>query len=310
MISVIIPTYNRAHLIGETLDSILAQTFQNWECIIVDDYSTDNTDEVISNYMRVDKRFSYYKKPNHLLKGPSASRNFGLTKAKGDYINWFDSDDLMHPEKMETDLKMINSGNYDFTISQSKFFTGDGAEPMKEFWNDKLWSEEPINDFILKNIGWGVNSPLWKKKSINNKKLFFDNELVTADDFFYHINALWHLLKPKVYCKSVVFLREHNQRLNQFKVKSPFKLKVFSILLKNANELKLNDHTVGYLSKAYVAQFSKLLRAKELKKAKFYKKEAKSLLSEKHQSEINNLYYKGIFYKLFNKGYKYLKYDE
>ena len=99
MISVVIPTYNRAHLIGETLDSIMAQTYPDWECIIIDDHSTDSTDDIINTYLFKDPRFSYYKKPKQLPKGPSASRNYGLTKASGDYINWFDSDDLMHPEK-------------------------------------------------------------------------------------------------------------------------------------------------------------------------------------------------------------------
>ena len=69
LVSVIIPTYNRAHLIGETLDSVLAQTYQNWECIIVDDGSSDDTDEVIGEYVKKDNRFKYYHRPDEHLPG-------------------------------------------------------------------------------------------------------------------------------------------------------------------------------------------------------------------------------------------------
>lgn len=68
LVSIIIPTYNRAHLIGETLDSVLAQTYINWECIIVDDRSTDDTKEVIDSYLYGDVRFSYFKRPEKYFK--------------------------------------------------------------------------------------------------------------------------------------------------------------------------------------------------------------------------------------------------
>ena len=67
LVSIIIPTYNRAHLIGETLDSVLAQTYQNWECIIVDDGSSDNTDDVVNDYVKKDPRFKYYYRPDEHL---------------------------------------------------------------------------------------------------------------------------------------------------------------------------------------------------------------------------------------------------
>ena len=63
LISIIIPTYNRAHLIGETLDSILVQTYPNWECIVVDDGSTDTTADVMREYIKKDNRFQYHQRP-------------------------------------------------------------------------------------------------------------------------------------------------------------------------------------------------------------------------------------------------------
>src|SRR6187431_937929 len=95
VISIIIPTYNRANLIGETLDSILAQTYQNWECIIVDDGSDDNTEEVVNSYVKKDSRFQYHQRPHDRPRGGNAARNYGFELSKGEFVNWFDDDDVM-----------------------------------------------------------------------------------------------------------------------------------------------------------------------------------------------------------------------
>ena len=78
LISIIIPTFNRAHLILHTLESIKNQTYNEWECIIVDDGSTDNTEDVLKKYIDTDSRFRYFKRPLNHTKGPSSCRNFGF----------------------------------------------------------------------------------------------------------------------------------------------------------------------------------------------------------------------------------------
>ena len=83
----IIPTYNRAHLIGETLDSVLAQTYQHWECIIVDDGSSHNTDRVVSEYVKKDSWFKYYHRPDEHLPGGNGARNYGFKMSQGKFIN-------------------------------------------------------------------------------------------------------------------------------------------------------------------------------------------------------------------------------
>ena len=90
MFSIIIPTYNRAHLISKGIDSVIAQTFENWELIIVDDGSTDNTKELIASYQEKDARIRYIYQENSER---SAARNNGIDKAKGNYICFLDSDD-------------------------------------------------------------------------------------------------------------------------------------------------------------------------------------------------------------------------
>jgi glycosyltransferase involved in cell wall biosynthesis len=104
--SVIVPTYNRGHLIGKTIESILGQTYRNFEVIVVDDGSTDNTEEVVRKYLG--PSFFYYR----LEHGErSVARNFGTSKARGEYINWFDSDDIMLPHHLEELARIINERN-------------------------------------------------------------------------------------------------------------------------------------------------------------------------------------------------------
>jgi len=117
LVSIIIPTYNRAHLIGETLDSVLAQTYQHWECIVVDDGSTDNTSELLKDYCAKDARFQYHQRPFDRPKGGNSCRNYGFELSKGDLIQWFDSDDLMYPKLLDLKLDKFNADSkIDFIV--------------------------------------------------------------------------------------------------------------------------------------------------------------------------------------------------
>jgi len=102
-ISVIVPTYNRADIISETIGSVLNQTYQNFEIIVVDDGSIDNTREIIVNIN--DPRIKYIYQENA---GPSAARNNGIKNAQGEYVAFLDSDDIWLPEKLEKQVNIIN----------------------------------------------------------------------------------------------------------------------------------------------------------------------------------------------------------
>ncbi|MCM4158773.1 glycosyltransferase family 2 protein [Antarcticibacterium flavum] len=95
-ISIITPTYNRAHLLPRMLDSIINQNYANWELVIADDGSKDNTEEVVLNYK--DSRIRYFKSDN---RGATVQRNFGVSKATGDYIIFLDSDDWVEKDWLE-----------------------------------------------------------------------------------------------------------------------------------------------------------------------------------------------------------------
>ncbi|GHC59996.1 glycosyltransferase family 2 protein [Ulvibacter litoralis] len=104
LVSIIIPSFNREALIGRTIDSILDQTYSNWECIIVDDGSTDNTKSILKEYCKKDSRIQYFDRPNIKPKGANSCRNFGFEKSKGSYLQWLDSDDLLSSNKLELQI--------------------------------------------------------------------------------------------------------------------------------------------------------------------------------------------------------------
>jgi len=113
-VSIIMPSYNTAKYIAESIDSVINQTHTNWELIIVDDCSTDNTDEIIKPYLE-DSRIKYLK--NEKNSGAAVSRNYALREAKGKWIAFLDSDDIWYPEKLEKQIDFMMKNNYSFSYT-------------------------------------------------------------------------------------------------------------------------------------------------------------------------------------------------
>lgn len=139
--SVIIPTYNRAKFIEETVKTVLAQTFTGFEIIVVDDGSTDHTEEVIRNAFGDQERVRYFKKQNEER---GAARNFGLKKASGTFAVFFDSDDLMKKDYLQTLYEVIaGDDTVEFLAAKYNFLTEKGVEKnapvhsLKEGWYDR-----------------------------------------------------------------------------------------------------------------------------------------------------------------------------
>lgn len=123
LISIIMPSYNTGAYIADTIGSVLAQTYTNWELIIVDDCSRDHTDEIVASF--ADDRIRYLK--NEKNSGAAVSRNRGLREAKGRYIAFLDSDDLWEPEKLETQLAYMKERGYAFTYTDYRIKNHDGT---------------------------------------------------------------------------------------------------------------------------------------------------------------------------------------
>ncbi|EPR74699.1 glycosyl transferase [Winogradskyella psychrotolerans RS-3] len=163
LISIIIPTYNRRSLIGETLDSILAQIYQNWECIVVDDGSTDGTEELVKAYCDKDHRFQYHQRPSTHLPGGNGSRNYGFEISNGEYINWFDSDDIMCDDKLQLQMTSLETTNYNYSVCQTLVFEGN-VDNILGLRHEHITSEKPLLDFIKGDMSFFTPSPLFKKR--------------------------------------------------------------------------------------------------------------------------------------------------
>lgn len=118
LVSIVTPNWNCGKYVSETIRSVQAQTYQNWEMIIVDDCSTDGSDKVIESMMANDGRIRLLK--NEKNSGAAVSRNYALREAKGRWIAYLDSDDLWAPEKLEMQLGFMVSGGYSFSYTEYK----------------------------------------------------------------------------------------------------------------------------------------------------------------------------------------------
>jgi len=175
--SVIIPTYNRAHLVGRAIQSVLNQTYQDFELIIVDDASTDNTEDVIKEFQQKDNRIIYLKHDQN--KGGSAARNTGIKISKGKYIAFLDSDDEWFPEKLEKQMNYIQSSNYGFMYCN--MIINDKTNNTKK--NLKIDFKDDIFIDLLKNGSGICTSALLVKQSLLEKVGGFDESLPSYQDY-------------------------------------------------------------------------------------------------------------------------------
>lgn len=206
LISIIIPTYNRGHLIEETLNSIICQTYKNWECIIVDDGSNDESVNLISDFVERDMRFYYFQRPDSAQKGANSCRNIGIDKAAGDYIIFFDSDDLMTPNHIELKLKTLLENNIDYVITRTKFFNSDLNYIDKYYQFDK-YEITPFN-YISQKINW-LTYDICVKSSLA-KKIRFNENLQSGQEYNY-FSKLILLSNKAIFVNHVLTLRRHHE---------------------------------------------------------------------------------------------------
>src|SRR3990172_11035793 len=133
MVSVIIPCYNRARYLFETLQSVFMQSYSDWECIIVNDGSTDDTENVVLKFKENDERFRYIKKNN---RGVSSARNAGLGIINGEYVQFLDADDIIHKDKLKLSLEAIGNASPTLVISDFIVFDEYSNTMRPSWWGD------------------------------------------------------------------------------------------------------------------------------------------------------------------------------
>ncbi|MEO8405482.1 MAG: glycosyltransferase [Chitinophagaceae bacterium] len=192
MVSVIIPCYNYGHLIADTINSILQQTYKDIEIIVVNDGSKDNTEEVVNACAQKDARVTCYTFPNT---GLGASRNRGLEKAKGDFIQFLDADDLLEKRKFDEQLKIFAARpEVDVVYGSVRYFTKDPYDPAdrqltywgpQEEWMPKV--SGPGRGFLAKVLKGNfshLSSPLFRR-GIVEKVGLFDNSISAVADYHF-----------------------------------------------------------------------------------------------------------------------------
>lgn len=181
-VSIVMATFNRAHLIVETLLSIQKQTFEDWECLIIDDGGTDNTKETIAPILTIDNRFSYYNRTNAYTKGPGC-RNMGIDLAKGNYIIFFDDDDIPHPQNLELCVAELTNKDISFCrYVRNVFF--DEFDYNFDYSKKYTFFYIDLNDIekILKNeLQFICTSVMWKKECFENNR--FAENLMYAEEW-------------------------------------------------------------------------------------------------------------------------------
>ncbi|MDB0061198.1 glycosyltransferase family 2 protein, partial [bacterium] len=192
LVSIIIPFYNREKLLPETLNSVLAQSFSNWECILVDDNSSDKSTNVVKEFIAKDARFNlYYRNDTNKPKGVSSSRNIGINNAKGDYIVFLDSDDLLDINCLENRLKYADKEpENDIWVFSMQEFNDEGLGKICNYYpKDTSNKFEYFKMFLKYEIPFSVTCPLWKS-SVLKELGGFDENFLRLEDPDLHCRAL------------------------------------------------------------------------------------------------------------------------
>jgi glycosyltransferase involved in cell wall biosynthesis len=172
LVSIITPSYKSERFISQTIESVLAQTYQDWEMIIVDDVSPDNSNEIIEEYCKKDSRIKLIKLEQN--SGPAVARNRAIEEAIGRYIAFLDADDLWKPEKLEKQLVFMDENDLAFTYSSYDLIDEDG--------NDlgTFTTKEHINyDGMLKTCSVGCLTAIYDTQKLG--KVFMPNILKRQD---------------------------------------------------------------------------------------------------------------------------------
>lgn len=208
LVSIIIPNYNRASLIGETLDSVKAQTFLNWETIIVDDRSTDHSVDVVQEYVRRDNRFKLITR-SRLPKGAQTCRNLGVEAASGEFIIFLDSDDLLERNCIQNRVIMMQKDPHlDYAVFAMQRF--------QKHINDNggVWLYHDFDDvftsFLLR-AQWQTTSPIWRRAALD-KVGAWDEQLLRWQDWDFHVRALMKNLAYKIYPQHIDAYYRDNYR--------------------------------------------------------------------------------------------------
>ena len=226
-ISILMPVYNAEKYLNETIDTIKNQSFSNWELIIVDDCSIDNSKEICTKLMNDDKRIKYIFQENL---GVSHTRNVALENAQGKYIVFVDSDDLIHEDYLKILINSIEKNNSDISlcnfIERKISNTGKVEDITREFYPKEVMEMSEMKDYIMDFGNSGLLNPLW-----NN--ITFDEKVETGEDFIFNLQYFRKtkkisFIKEKLY----YYIRRNNNSITYKYIENMYEkgLEIHSLL--------------------------------------------------------------------------------
>lgn len=269
LVSIIIPCYNQSEFLDESLESVLNQVYQNWECIIVNDGSTDNTEDVAKKWIEKDKRFKYFLKTNG---GLSSARNYGISKSNGEFVQFLDSDDLLSSEKLDLSIQKVNfNSEYSVVISNFKMFESDISKAQPPYC--KLSLELFELDSILNK--WELDFSIPIHCGFFSRKIFdtctFDEDLKAKEDWHFWIQLFHKKINVNFIDLPLAFYRMHPNSMT----KSPaVMIENHSRVLNKIKEITTQEEYENLLLNRSIQYYNKVnnlnLRIVQLKNSNSY----------------------------------------
>lgn len=211
-VSIIIPCFNQSQYLPETLDSILAQTYNDWECIIVNDGSPDNTEEVAKEYCDKDKRFKYVYQENQ---GPATARNNGIKSSSGEYILPLDSDDLISPTYIEKAMSHFNiSPNTKLVYCKAKKFgEEEGCWDLPAYkYENMLWNNLIFCTAMYKRVDYDKTNGYNPNMKYGLEDWDFYLSLLNENDIVYRIEEILFFYRIKNISRSTILYSDNRVR--------------------------------------------------------------------------------------------------
>lgn len=248
-VTIIMATYNRANFILETLLSIQNQTFSDWECLIIDDGGTDNTAEVIAPILSQDKRFQFLKRSDKYIKGLPGCRNYGLDLAKGEYIIFFDDDDLPHPQNLELCVSELADTNIYFCRYIRNVFFGvfdyqfDFSKDYTSFYID----QNDVEAMIKNELPFNSCAVMWKKECFEHNR--FEEHLMYAEEWELYSRIVSSGYKGISIDKCLFYGRKHPEsNTGEFYNHNPIRresyVNAILLVIKNLKQKKLLSYAI------------------------------------------------------------------
>lgn len=188
LVSLVIPCHNQGGFLNDTLISVQKQEYEIFECLLINDGSTDNTKEIGLRWQKKDSRFRYFEQKNE---GVSAARNMGLNHAKGDFIQFLDADDLIDPEKLSKSMELFNTNSeLSMVVSDFSMFHKNLDDIYEPYCN--LGAVEYSFDYFLLNwqvsFSLPIHCPVFKFENLN--EIRFETDLSAQEDRLFWLNFM------------------------------------------------------------------------------------------------------------------------